>query len=822
MIESLLKDLRYGIRTLLKNPGFTTVAVLSLALGIGVNATIFSLVNAVLLRPVTFAEPERLVEIYTTDSDGYPYSSSSYPDYLDYRDQNTVFSGVIAHTNTLVSHNLEEGTELLFGEMVTGNYFDVLEVETELGRTFRPEENETPGAHPVVVLSHGFWERRFGADPGVVGQTVRLNGNPFTIIGVAEEEFTGTFPLFTPDFWAPIMMLAQINVFGGDESIFEQRGSRSLFIKARLEPGVSLEEAEAQVATISARLEQEYPDSNENRPGIAVPLTDIRFHPLIDAALTPVAGMLMGVVGLVLLIACANIANMLMARASARRREIAVRLALGGSRLRLIRQLLTESVLLGLAGGALGLLLAYWTTRLIAGFQPPMPIAIAIDLGIDMRVLAFTLAASLATALLFGLAPAMQSSRPDVIAALKDEAARSGLRGRRFGLRNLLVVSQVAVSMVLLVGAGLLLRSLVVAQSIDLGFEDEKVAIVSTNPELLQLSREQTEVYLREVLQRVEALPGAESAALTERIPLGQAIMTMEVHIEGQEPAAEGEGIGVDYSAVGPGYFRTLSIPLVAGREFTYSDDGESPQVVIVNETFARQHWPGESPLGKRISTEGANGPWIEVVGVSRDYKVRTVGEEPRPLVHLPLFQSEHMVFPAVMVRTSGDPAPMVGMIREEMLTLQPNTAFFETKTMAENVGVMLFPVRAGAVLLGIFGFMALGLAAVGLYGVIAYSVARRTHEIGIRMALGARATEVMGLVVRQGMALVLVGVALGLAGGLAVTHLASNFLYGVGALDPLSFIGAALILLLVALVANFIPARRGATVDPMEALRYE
>jgi predicted permease len=822
MIENMLKDLRYGLRTLLKNPGFTTVAVLSLALGIGVNTTIFSIVNAVLLRPVTYAEPDRLVEIYTTDSDGYPYSSSSFPDYRDYRDQNTVFSGVIAHTNTLVSHNLEEGAEMIFGEMVTGNYFDVLGVDTVLGRGFLPEEDETPGTHPVVVLNHTFWQRRFSADPDIVGQTVRFNGHPYTVVGVAEESFSGTFPVFAPDFWVPMMMIAQINVFGADEDVLEQRGTHTLFIKARLEPGVSLEEAEAQVATISARLEQEYPDSNEGRPGTVVAVTDIRFHPFIDDALTPVATILMAVVGLVLLIACANVANMLLARASARRREVAVRLALGAGRLRLMRQLLTESVLLGLGGGMLGLLLAYWTTRLIASFQPPTPISIAIDLGLDARVLAFTLAASLATALLFGLAPALQSSRPDLISALKDEANRAGLRWRRFGLRNLLVVSQVAISMVLLISAGLLLRSLATAQTIDLGFEDEKVAIVSTNPELLQLSRGETEIFLREVLERVEALPGAVKAALTERIPLGQAIMTMDVYVEGYEMPSEDEGINVDYAAVGPDYFETLAIPLVAGREFAYSDDLDSPAVTIVNETFARQYWPGESPLGKRISTEGSIGPWMEVVGVSRDYKVRTVGEDARTLVHMPLFQSEHTVFPAVMVRTSDDPAPMVGMIREQMLALQPDSVFFEAKTMAENVGVMLFPVRAGAVLLGVFGFMALGLAAVGLYGVIAYSVAQRTHEIGIRMALGAHASEVMGLVVRQGMGLVTVGVALGLAGGVAVTHLASNVLYGVGTLDPFSFGGAALVLLVVAFVANYIPARRGASVDPMEALRYE
>ncbi len=821
-MDTLLKDFRYGLRMLLSHRGFTVVAVLSLALGIGVNTTIFSIVNAVLLRPVTYAEPERLVEIYTTDSDGYPYSSSSFPDYRDYRDQNSVFSGVVAHTNTLVSHNLEEGAEQVFGEIVTGNYFDVLGVDIAVGRAFLPEEDKTPGTHPVVVLSHAFWERQFGADPDVVGRPVRFNGYPYTVVGVADEGFTGTFPVFSPDFWVPMMMIAQINVFGGDESILEQRGTHILFIKARLEPGVSLEEAEAQVATISARLEQEYPDSNEGRPGTVVAVTDIRFHPFIDDALTPVAAMLMAVVGLVLLIACANVANMLLARASVRRREIAVRLALGASRLRLIRQLLTESVLLGIAGGALGLLLASWTTKLIAGFQPPTPISIAVDLGLDARVLAFTLVASLATALLFGLAPALQSTRPDLISALKDEANRAGLRWRRFGLRNLLVVSQVAVSMVLLIAAGLLLRSLAIAQSIDLGFEDEKVAIVSTNPELLQLSRGETEIFLREVLERVETLPGAERAALTERIPLGQAIMTMDVYVEGYDMPSEDEGFSVDYAAVGPGYFDTLAIPLVVGREFAYSDSREAPAVAIVNETFARQYWPGESPLGKRISSEGTNGPWMEVVGISRDYKVRTVGEEARSLVHFPLFQSEHFIFPAVMVRTSNDPAPMVGMIREQMLALQPNSVFFEAKTMAENVGVMLFPVRAGAFLLGIFGFMALGLAGVGLYGVIAYSVAQRTHEIGIRMALGARASEVMGLVVRQGMGLVVVGVVLGLAGGIAVTHLAANVLYGVGTLDPLSFAGAALVLLVVALVANYIPARRGASVDPMEALRYE
>ncbi len=821
-MDSLLKDLRYAVRMLATNRGFTVVAILSLAFGIGVNTTIFSIVNAVLLRPLNFTEPETLVEVYTSGSDGYPFSTSSYPDFVDYRDQNDVFSALVAHTATPISHNMDDGSELLFGELVSWNYFELFGVQPEVGRFFLPEEDATPETHPVVVLSHGFWQRHFAADAAVLGSTIRLNGHHYTIVGVAPEEFTGTFPVFQMELWVPLMMFGQAGIGDNSSEMLTRRGSRSLFIKGRMRPGVTLEEVEAQIETISARLEQEYPGSNEGRLASAVRLTDIRFHPFIDGALTPIAGLLMVVVGMVLLIACANVANMLLARASVRRREIAIRLALGARRIRLVRQLLTESILLALAGGLGGLLLTYWTTSLMLSYQPPTPISVTLHLGVDVRVLGFTIIASLLTGVIFGLAPALQSSRPDLITALKDESARAGRTWRRFGLRNLLVVTQVAVSLLLLVAAGLFLRSLINAQSVDVGFEDENVAIVSTNPDLVGLSKDEGRMFLHNVLDRAAALPGAEAVAVADRIPLGQAISTFGVYVEGYEMPEGEEHITVDVTQVSPGYFAALSIPMVSGRDLTDADDEGAPGVVVVNATFARRYWPGENPLGKRISRESAEGPWLEVVGVCEDYKVRTIGEEPRPYLHLAAWQAEQLIFPAVLVRTSGDPAPMVGMLRQEILALEPDMVFFETKTMKENIGLMLFPVRFGAGALAIFGLLALGLAAVGLYGVIAYSVSQRTHEIGIRIALGAESSDVLKLVVGQGMRLVIVGVVVGLAGSVAVTGLASRYRYGVRAIDLMSFAGAALVLMAVGFLANYIPARRGASVDPMEALRYE
>ncbi len=820
MHESLLTDLRYAARMLFKSPAFTVVAVLSLGLGIGVNTTIFSIVNAVLLRPLPVESPEELVEIYTQGSDGYPYDTSSYPDYREMRDRSTSFAGIMTHEVTILNLDKGEGpSELIFGEAVSGNYFDVLGIEAAMGRTFAPDEYATPGTHPVVVLGHGFWQKHFNGAPDVVGDTIKVNGNTLTVIGVVSAEFTGTYPIFAPDVFTTMAMQVLLNPGGPDPEYLEQRGSRSSFITGRLGPGVSIEEAEAELEIIMANLSEAYPDTNRGRSANLLPVDEVRIHPFVDGAIIPVAGLLMGVVGLVLIIACANVANMLLSRASVRRQEIAVRLALGAARWRLVRQLLTESVLLSLAGGVLGLIMAYWATGLILAFQPPIPVSVALDLGLDVRVLAFTVLAALVTGVAFGLAPALQASRPDLVAALKDEAARGGRSSRRFGLRNALVVAQVAVSLVLLIAAGLFLRSLSNAQDIDPGFRIDGIVLMSTALDLVGYSDEQAEIFSETLLDDVRAMPGVSSATLADNVQVGMGVSTTTIRTEGVEVSEEEQLPSIDYVKVGPAYFETFEIPLVAGRHFAATDIAEAPPVAIINEAAARRFFPGESPLGKRIA-RGRSGEWMEVVGVTRDYKVRTLGEDWRPRLHIPLAQSFDP-FLSLVVRTDGDAAAMVEQLRSHMLSMDPDLVFLQAGTMEETISITTFPVRMGAQLLSVFGFLALGLAAVGLYGVVAFAVSQRTHEIGLRMAMGAEQRDVLVLVVRQGMGIVLVGVAVGLLVATGVTWLLSGFLYGIGAVDPITFVVTSLVLIAVALAANFLPALRASRVDPLIALRF-
>ncbi len=813
-------DLAYAVRQLRSNPGFTAVAVLSLALGIGVNSTIFTVINGFLMQPLPVKNIDEVVEVYTTSS-GSLFNVSAYPDYIDYRDEVTAFESLAANMTMVFNWNRDTNSEMLFGEVVSGNYFEVLGAEPEVGRWFLPEEDRTPATHLVAVLGHGLWQREFGGDPGVVGEAIKLNGSLFTIVGVAPAEFTGTIPILEPDIWTPLMTEPIINFFTPDSSLLEQRGTRSLRMFGRLADGATIEQARAQLATVATRLSAEYPETNEKRSSNVKFLSEVRLHPEIDAAITPVAGLLMGLVGMVLLVACANVANMLLARASARRREIAVRLALGASRWRLVRQLLTESIILSLLGGAVALLITFWVTRLLVSFQPPFPITIVFDVTPDARVLGFTLAASLLTGIVFGLAPALRTSKPDLVGALKEDGGHSARR--RFNLRSALVVAQVAVSLVLLVTAGLFARSLSNASSVELGFDEENVAFVSTSMAAAGYELEPGRQFLRMATERVAAIPGVVSAAYTARLPMNLSNANEKFFIEGYEPSTgDGDGaVTAAYNTIGPRYFETLRIPLLAGRELAASDTSTAPFVAIVNKTFADEYWPRENPIGKRIKFDGEDDPWLEIVGVSADYKMTSVGELPGPMVHTAMMQ-QMPFFETIMVRTSGDPAPMVARMREELQALDSNISFFDARTLSDNMAVVLFPVRMGAALLTAFGLLALSLSAVGVYGVIAYAVSRRTREIGIRIALGAGANDVLGMVIGQGMKVVVVGVVLGMLGALALSSLLGSLLYDVSTLDPVAFLGTAAVLLLVALVANYIPARRGARVDPMVALRSE
>jgi predicted permease len=839
-VEKLLQDMRFGARTLGKNPGFTLVVTLTLALGIGANTAIFSFVNAVLLRTPPVAEPERLVYVFG-GTKASPYGVSSYPDYVDYRDRNDVFSDLIAYSPITLSLNSDEQVDTVTGLIVTGNYFDALGVRPPVGRAFLPEEDATPGAHPVAVIGHGLWQGRFGADPGVVGRKLLLNGQQFTVVGVAPADFNGADAGRTSDIYVPMAMQALVRPPRGGYSgemnpdLLARRGARWLDIVGRLKPGVTEEQARAAMSTLAAQIAQTYQETNEEQTATVSPL--VKGDPERRGTMLSVAGLLLAVVGLVLLIACANVANLLLARATSRRKEISIRLALGASRGRLVRQLLTESLLLSLLGGAGGLLLGVWLVKTMRTYSPPANFfPVAFDFSLDGNVLAFTLLLSVLTGLLFGIAPALQASKPDLVVALKDETALvpGGRAARRFTLRDLLVIAQVALSLVLLISAGLFMRSLRKAQGIDPGFDPRQVLTMPLNINLLRYTKTQGQDFYRQVLERVTALPGVQSATLTRTPPLSGSSRVSTVTIAGREgPGARsnsetsgGAGESVPSndtlaSSVALDYFKTLNVPLLRGRDFNAQDREGAPGVVIVNETFARRYFPGQDPIGQRVSLGGAQGPWLEVVGLARDGKYVTLGEVPAPFLYQPLAQ-RHESGMVLLLRAGGDPSQLVPAIRREVHSIEPNLPLTNARLMEELLSTSLYPARMGAILIGVFGLLALLLASVGLYGVMSYSVSRRTREIGIRMALGARGGDVLRLVLRQSMTLMAVGVGLGLAAAFAATRLLAGFLYGVSPTDPAAFVGIAALLSIVSLAASLVPARRAATVDPLVAFRYE
>ncbi len=821
-MSTLWQDLRYGAKMLLKNPAFTIIAVLSLALGIGANTAIFSIVNAVLLRSLPHVENQsRLVALYTSDYSGPLYGSSSYPDYVDFRSRSRAVSGLAAYTIRLVS--LSEGgeAERALATVTSGNYFDVLGVRAARGRVFTDTDDEADAA-PIAVISHSLWQRRFGGDPSIVGRTITLGGQAFTVAGIAPEKFTGMITGLAPDMWIPIRACAQAVQ---DKDLLESRGNRGLLLIGRLKDGVSVEQAQASFDAVARGLREEHPRqwSNVREEGRKITVlreAEARVPPQVRGVVLSVAGLLMGVVGLVLLIACANVANLLLARASARRREIGIRIALGASRWRLMRQLLTESMLLAMLGGAFGLLVVLWLTDLPLWFSLPTPVPIALDFSPDARVLLFALCFSILTGLIFGIAPALQATRADVLPALKDESATASFTSRRFSLRNLLVVAQVAISLMLLVGAGLFLRSLGNAQSIDVGFQADNVLVMTPEVSIQGYSEAKGTEFYRQLVERVGTLPGVEAVSLAEMIPLGFSSQRGSVEIEGRE-SQPGEDNEYNFNTVTPGYFDTMNIKLAAGRDFTDADREGAPGVVVVNEAFARLFWPNQNPLGKRLSREGAEGPFLEVVGVARDAKYNTLGEDTLPFFYQPFWQNYRSEM-TLQVRTAGDPRAMLTPVREQIRLLDKNLPVSNVRTLNEHLnGTLLLP-RIGAGLLGAFGVLALLLASIGLFGVMSFSVARRTREIGIRMALGARGADVLRLVLFEGMTLVIVGVCVGLAASFALTRVMTSLLYGVSATDPLTFAGVALLLASVALVASYIPARRASKVDPMVALRYE
>jgi macrolide transport system ATP-binding/permease protein len=814
--DEMFQDLRFGLRMLFKNKAVTAVAVLSLSLGIGANTAIFSLVDRLLVRPLPVEEPERLV---TFSKGAAPdlFDKFTYPDYADYRDQNEVFDGLVCFVETALNLSERGQTERVHGLQVSGNYFSALRVTPALGRGFLPEEERAPDANPVAALSYGLWRRRFGADPSVVGRDITLNGQSYTVVGVAPPEFTGTIRGAAPDIYVPIKPE-------------NNRHKYWLLLMGRLKPGVSREQAQAAMNALGPQIARLYPRP-DGSPRIEPPflLEDgSQGHTYLMVKLSFPLKMLMGIVALVLLIACANVANLLLARARTRRKEIAIRIAIGAGRGRLVRQLLTESLLLAGLGGGLGLWLAGPIGKLLASFTPPVgrgfSTPISLEGGLDARALIFTFCLSLLAAIIFGLAPALGASRTRLVAALKDGAG-DGAGMRRFNPRKLLVVAQVALSFLVLIGAGLCVRSLQRLQAIDAGFDPARTLVMSLDLGLSSYKETRGQIFYQQLVESVTGLPGVESASLAQLTPLSDDLLTRRTAIEGYEPQPD-EKMSFFYNVVGPHYFETLRTPMLSGRDFTLQDRAGAPQVVIINETLARRYFPNGDALGKRLIFGAYRGSPIplqrlEIIGVVKDTKYMDVTEQPRRMMFLPLAQSYRPEM-RLHVRTAQDPTAMIAAVRREAQKLDASLPVYNIKTLEEQKDRSLYTARLAATLLSVFGGLALLLASVGLYGVMAYVVGQRRREIGVRLALGARQRDVFGLVIKEGMALVAVGVALGFAGAVAGTRLLTTFLYGVEPTDATTFVGVALLLAAVALLANYLPARRAAQTDPMRALRAE
>jgi predicted permease len=811
-MQTLWQDIRYGARMLWKRPGFTAVAVLTLALGVGANTAIYTVIDAALLRSLPYAEPGRLVHLWEARRlQDFSRREASYPDYLDWRQAGDAFESVGGYTGRRFSLAGAGGTELLDGASVTANFFDVLGVRPQLGRAFLPGEDEA-GAERVAVITHGMWQSRFGADPSVVGREISLGGRAHTVVGVLPREFqfakAGGAEVWTALSPSP-----------------EQRSRRYwhwLNVVARLKDGVTPEEAEARVQTVARRIVEGDPESHAETAISVVPLRDE-----IAGAVRPILYLLLAAVGLVLLIACTNVANLMLTRAASRRKEIAIRVALGASRRRIVRQLLTESVMLSTAGGALGLVLALWGVDLLVAAIPPAQLAqmpYLRDLSLDAGVLAFTAGLSLLTGLLFGLTPAFQASKPDVNDVMK-EGGRSSSAGGAKRLRDLLVVSEVAVALVLLVGAGLLVKSLARMLSVDPGFRTENLLTMklALPPSGGYADERKAAAFHQELLGRVESLPGVRGAASVGNFPLSGDGGTGTPQIVGRAEST-GDFAQSHLRTVSPGYFRVMGVPLVAGRDFTERDDASAPMVVVVNRTFAERVFPGEEPMGRRMTFKfTAELPPFEIVGVVGDEKVTSLDARTTPVIYFPYLQGPEPVI-GLVVRTDTDPEGLAGVVREQVRALEPAAPVFSVQTMDALIhnSSATFVRRYPAYLVGVFAAVALLLAVVGIYGVISYSVSQRTHEIAIRMALGAQRRDVLRLVLRHGMLLAAGGVALGLAGALALTRLLSSMLFGVSAADPSVYAGVAALLASVALLACYLPARRATKVDPMEALRYE
>ena len=805
-MNTLLQDLRYGARMLFRNPGFTFVAVLALTLGIGATTAIFSVVNSVLLKPLPYPESERLVYLWET-SPQIDEMSVAYPNYQDWRAQNEVFEHIGVYRRQ--SYNLT-GTgepERLTGGMMSAELFEALRINPLRGRLFTNDEDQ-PGAQPVAVLSYALWQRRFGGDPGVLDQQMTLNDRSFTVIGVMPPDFQ--FPSRV-ELWTPVGQSAK-------DPGWENRGNHpGLYGIARLKPGVTVEQARANMESIAVNLEKQFPDNNTgNRitvtPALEVFVGDVR----------PALRVLLGVVALVLLIACANVANLLLARATSRQKEMAIRTAMGASRWRIVRQLLTESVLLSPAGGALGLLLAGWGVHLIVAISPNS-IPRSREITVDNRVLVFTIAVAVLTGVIFGLVPALQSSKPNLNETLKD--AGRGSTGRRHVLRNVLVVAEVMMTMMLLVGAGLMVRSFYRLQHVDPGFNvDNLLTFGVALPDTKYKEEAQRINFYDQLVARLRTLPGVETVGLSTGLPLGNNGWQTSFVIDGQPPPEPGKTPLTEAAVASPDYFRAMGITILKGRNFTEADTKDTPRVTLIDEEFARRYFPGEEAIGKHIRPGGndPSNPLVEIIGVVRRVKMEGLSQESDRVQSYYPFRQLPSNGMTITIKTSGDPMNLASAVREQVLAIDPEQPIYNLNSMQQLRADSIAPERLNLMLFTCFAVVALTLACVGIYGVMSYAVTQRTHEIGIRMALGAQTRNVLGMVIRQGMLLTMTGLGLGIGGALLVTRLMASLLFGVSATDPLTFIAIPLLLAGVALGACSVPARRATKVDPMIALRYE
>ncbi len=830
MFEAVFKDLRYAVSAVRRSPGFFGVAVLSLGLGVGVNAAMFSLVDALLFRPLPVTSPESLVDLFTTGGDGDEYATSSYADYLDLKAQNSVFSDMTGYSPMMAPLSLGDRSRIALGQVVTANHFAMLGVQPFLGRLLTPGDDD-PGAERVVVLSHRMWQREFGADPQVAGKTLTLRGQVYTIAGVAPASFTGVVPLLTPELWLPVAHVEEVEPAGIVDSVpsptgttrLERRGMRWLFMKGRLRPGVSAAQAHAQVQLIGAQLEAVHPQTNKARKMSAVPTAEVRLLvPQAGGLLTIGAAGLMGIVGLVLLIASSNVAGMLLVRASSRGREISVRLAVGASRARIVQQLLLEGLLLGTLGAALSMALAWAVIRGLTAVELPVgPVAIAVDLRLDARVLGFALSVAAVTGMLASLLPALKASRPNLVGDLRGEAPVARVGRRRWALRDGLVVAQVALTAVLLVVAGLLLRSLGASGRADVGFESRGLAAVAFDTDMMRYSPARGLEFWRTARARIEVLPGVTSAAtVSPTLPFTFNFNQTEMRIDNRTYPEGQRAETIENVSASPGYFVTLGARLLEGRDFNATDRDGALDVAVVNDTMARRFWPGESALGHTVQTVNTKRTY-RVVGVLADHKQHGVLEQPVPFVYFAAAQRPSR-YNFLLARTGGDAGALLTAMRRELLAMEPGLVVMDASTMDEHMAASLLPARVGAMLAIAFGGLGTLLAAIGLYGVIAFSVARRTKEIGLRMALGAEPSRVMTMVLGQGLVLVVAGLGVGAGLAAGVAFLLRGLLYGVMPMDPVAWLAAALAMLLAGALAVTVPARRAMRVEPLTALRSD